>query len=160
VTSVLVGQQPLREAIQTTDVPGLDLLASGPIPPNPSELLHTAQFAELVQQLTRLYDHVLFDSPPLTVVTDAAVLAPQVDGTVLVVHAQRTTRDALRSALRQLQDVGAHVTGGVMNDVDLAARRYGYRYGRYGPGTHYYNYGGYYASDENARKPEVPAAEA
>lgn len=157
VTTVLVGAQSVRDAVQATGVPGLDLLASGPIPPNPSELLHTTQFGDLIRELTRLYDHVLFDSPPLTVVTDAAVLAPQVDGTVLVVHAQKTTRDALRSALRQLQDVSAHITGGVMNDVDLASKRYGYRYG---PGTYYYNYGAYYVTEDGQRKPEAPAAEA
>jgi capsular exopolysaccharide synthesis family protein len=157
VTSVLVGAQSVREAIQSTDVPGLDILASGPIPPNPSELLHTAQFGDLIRELTRMYDHVLFDSPPLTVVTDAAVLAPQVDGTILVVHAQKTTHDAVRSALRQLQDVSAHVTGGVMNDIDLSAKRYGYRYG---PGTYYYNYGAYYVTEDGKRKPEAPAAEA
>lgn len=157
VTTILVGAQSVRDAIQATGIPGLDLLASGPIPPNPSELLHTTQFGDLIQELTRLYDHVLFDSPPLTVVTDAAVLAPQVDGTILVVHAQKTTRDALRSALRQLQDVNAHITGGVMNDVDISSNRYGYRYG---PGTYYYNYSSYYVTEDGQRKPEAPAAEA
>lgn len=157
VTTILVGAQSVRDAVQATGIPGLDLLASGPIPPNPSELLHTTQFGDLIRDLTSLYDHVLFDSPPLTVVTDAAVLAPQVDGTILVVHAQKTTRDALRSALRQLQDVSAHITGGVMNDVDLSSKRYGYRYG---PGTYYYNYGAYYVTEDGQRKPEAPAAEA
>jgi receptor protein-tyrosine kinase len=153
VTTVLVGELSVREAIAGTAVPGVDFLASGPIPPNPSELLHTAPFRDLVRELSRNYDHVLFDSPPLGVVTDAAVIAPQVDGALLVVHARKTTRDALRSALRQLRDVSAHVTGGVLNDVDLASKRYGYRYGTY-----------YYADESDdagtERKRDLPAAEA
>lgn len=153
VTTVLVGEHSAREVIEATDVPGLDFLASGPIPPNPSELLHTTPFRDLVRELSRSYDHVLFDSPPLVVVTDAAVIAPQVDGTLLVVHARTTTRDALRSALRQLRDVSARVTGGVMNDVDLSNKRYGY-------GNYYYSHDGYYTAEAEERPPETPAARA
>lgn len=141
VTTVLVGEHTVDEAVQATDVPRLDFLASGPIPPNPSELLHTAQFRDLVAALARRYDTVIFDSPPLAAVTDAAIVAPQVDGAILVIHGQRTSRDALRSALRQLHDVNSQVTGGVLNDVDLSSRMYGY--GSY----YYYRAEGYYADD-------------
>ena len=153
VTTVLVGEHEVEQAIQRTDVPGLDVVASGPIPPNPSELLHTSQFRDLVHELSRRYDQVIFDSPPLGAVTDAAVIAPQVDGVLLVIHGQKTTREALRSALRQLRDVGAHITGGVLNDVDLSARHYGY--GTY----YYYHHEGYYTADDEERQREAPAAE-
>jgi capsular exopolysaccharide synthesis family protein len=153
VTTILVGEHSVAEAVQQTEVPGLDVLTSGPIPPNPSELLHTSQFGELIGELTSRYDCVLFDSPPLQAVTDAAVIAPQVDGTIVVVHGQRTTRDALSASLRQLRDVGAALTGCVVNSVDLAAHRYGYQYGNY----YYYHQGGYYGTDE---KRDAPAAEA
>jgi Mrp family chromosome partitioning ATPase len=86
-------------------------------------------------------------------VTDAAIIAPQVDGVILVAHGQRTTRDVVRSSLRQLADVGAHVTGGILNDVDLSERRYGY--GSY----YYYRQEGYYSGDSD-RTRDVPAAEA
>jgi capsular exopolysaccharide synthesis family protein len=152
-TSVLVGEHSVKDAVQQTEIPGLEFLACGPIPPNPSELLHTAQFRELVTELARRYDHVLFDSPPLAAVTDAAIIAPQVDGVLLVVHGQKTTRDAMRSALRQLSDVGAHITGGVLNDVDLSARHYGY--GSY----YYYHSEGYYEASEQERRSDAPAAE-
>jgi capsular exopolysaccharide synthesis family protein len=133
VTTVLVGEHSLEEAIQETEIPQLDTLAAGPIPPNPSELLHTAQFRDLVAHLARTYDQVIFDSPPLAAVTDAAIIAPQVDGAILVIHGRKTSRDALRSALRQLRDVHSHVIGGVLNDIDLSARQYGY-------GQYYYYY--------------------
>ena len=151
VTTVLVGAHTAKEAIQTTEVPGLDLLASGPIPPNPAELLHTPQFRDLITELRDRYDIVLFDSPPLAAVTDAAIIAPQVDGVIMVIHGQRTTREAARSSLRQLRDVGANITGGVLNDVDLSNRQYGY--GSY----YYYRHEGYYASETEE---QAPAAEA
>ncbi|HMI90190.1 MAG TPA: polysaccharide biosynthesis tyrosine autokinase [Polyangiales bacterium] len=151
VTTVLVGAHTAKEAIQSTDVPGVDLLASGPIPPNPAELLHTAQFRDLVAELRTRYDIVLFDSPPLNAVTDAAVIAPQVDGVVMIIHGQKTTRDAARSAMRQLRDVSANITGGVLNDVDLSSRQYGY--GSY----YYYHHDGYYSAEAEEH---APAAEA
>ena len=128
VTTILVGEHTAQEAIQETEVPGLSVLASGPIPPNPSELLHTEQFRELLRDLAKHYDHLILDSPPLAAVTDAAIISPQVDGTILVVHSQKTTREALRAALRQLRDVSGHLVGGVLNEVDLSAQRYGSYY--------------------------------
>ncbi|MEY4575644.1 MAG: hypothetical protein RL701_347, partial [Pseudomonadota bacterium] len=142
VTTILVGEHTAKEAIQETGIPGLSLLASGPIPPNPSELLHTEQFKQLIADLAKQYDHVILDSPPLAAVTDAAVIAPQVDGTILVIHTQRTTREALRSALRQLRDVSGHLVGGVLNEVDLATHRYGHS------SYYYYRNEGYYESDD------------
>lgn len=137
VTSILVGDKKLGEAAQETEVPGLSVLASGPIPPNPSELLHTSQFRQLIEDCRTEYDLVMFDSPPLAAVTDAAVIAPQVDGVVLVVHARDTTRDSIKMALRQLRDVSSNIVGGVLNVVDLSSRKYGY--GSY----YYYNREGY-----------------
>ncbi len=142
-TNVIVGEARLTDVVSSTDVPNLDVLACGPIPPNPSELLHSQRFGELVSEALEHYDRVIFDSPPLGAVTDAAVLAPQVDATLLVVKAHETTRDALASALRQLRDVGAHVAGGVLNDLD--PRRKGYAGGDY---YYYYRREGYYYADE------------
>jgi polysaccharide biosynthesis transport protein len=140
VSGILVGEQTVDECVQETDVPGLSFLASGPIPPNPAELLHTVQFRDLVRELSRKFDMVIFDSPPLAAVTDAAIIAPQVDGALLVIHGQKTTREALRSSLRQLRDVKCNLTGGVLNDVDLSVRQYGY-------GAYYYYHRDGYASD-------------
>jgi Mrp family chromosome partitioning ATPase len=95
----------------------------------------------------------------MAAVTDAAILAPQVDGTILIIHTQRTTREALRSALRQLRDVSGHLVGGILNDVDLSSHRYGYS-------TSYYYRDDSYAEsdppkdggdDEQAKRPEAQA---
>ncbi len=143
VTSVIVGEARLRDVVQHTDIPNLDVLPCGPIPPNPSELLHSQRFADLVRDALSDYDRVIFDSPPLGAVTDAAVLAPQLDAALVVVKAHVTTRDALASALRQLRDVTANVVGGVLNDLD--PRRKGYGAGDY---YYYYRREGYYQADE------------
>lgn len=141
VTTSLVGEAKPADVILTTEVPGLDIVACGPIPPNPSELLHTDAFRQFVEALRDKYDHVMFDSPPLGAVTDAAILAAQLDGVIVVVKSQSTTREALRVTARQLNDVGARVLGAVFNDVDLS-------HGRYGEGTYYYyRREGYYTSD-------------
>ncbi|MDH5493682.1 MAG: CpsD/CapB family tyrosine-protein kinase, partial [Myxococcales bacterium] len=148
-TSVLVRESSLEEAAQATEIPGLHVLPCGPVPPNPSELLHGAGFEALLARASELYDRVIFDSPPLGAVTDAAVLAPQLGGVILVLRAGRTTRDALRSARRQLRDVSANILGTVVNDVDLSARRYGY-----GGYSQYYRQYGYYGSPEPTDRDE------
>ncbi len=144
VTSVLVGEKTLQEAAIPTVVPNLDVLPCGPTPPNPAELLHSSRFRDLLNEALSLYDRVVFDSPPLGAVTDAAILAPQLDTTILVVKSQQTTRDAITSALRQLRDVKARFAGGILNDVDLTGSHYGYGYGSY---YYYYRREGYYTSD-------------
>lgn len=143
VTSVIVGEARLKDVAQSTAIPNLDVLACGPIPPNPSELLHSQRFGELVREALERYDRVIFDSPPLGAVTDAAVLAPQLDAALVVIKAHSTTRDALAAALRQLRDVTANVVGGVLNDVD--PKRKGYGAGDY---YYYYRREGYYQADE------------
>lgn len=146
LTSILVGDASLASAVQETLVPGLWVLACGPIPPNPAELLHRERFQKLMLEARETYDFVVCDSPPLGAVTDAAVLASQVDGTLVVVRAQQTTRDALTSVLRQLHDVGAAVVGGVLNGFDPRMRRYEYGNGYY---YHYYRRGDYYGQSED-----------
>jgi polysaccharide biosynthesis transport protein len=141
VTSVLVGHESLSECVQETSVPGLSLLPCGPIPPNPAELLHTARFRDLMKDALQQFDRVIFDSPPLGAVTDAAIIAPQVDGAILVIKAKGTARDAARSAIRQLRDVSARIIGGILNDVDLSENRYGY-------GSYYYYHRRYYGQDD------------
>lgn len=143
VTTALVGEAAPSDVVLTTEIPGLDIVACGPVPPNPSELLHTEAFRHFVAAMRERYDHVIFDSPPLGAVTDAAILAGQLDGVIIVVKSQSTTREALRVTARQLHDVNARILGAVFNDVDLS-------HGRYGEGTYYYyRREGYYTSDED-----------
>ncbi len=136
LTSILVDAATIEQAVVKTEIPGLDILPCGPTPPNPAELIHTDRFKKLLDNLNERYDLVLLDSPPVNAVTDAVVLSQCVDGTVLVVRASKTAKEAARRAARSLQDVGANILGVVLNDLDFEDG--GYRH-------HYYYYrGGYY----------------
>jgi len=148
LTSLLLETSDKSETIKSTDIPGLDILPCGPLPPNPSELLHTDRFSAILKELEETYDRVILDSPPVNLVTDASILSQLTDGTIFVVKASKTTRDSARRASRVLHDVRANVLGVVLNDVDLKQGGY-YR-------DHYYQYyrSGYgYGSDaENQAK--------
>jgi capsular exopolysaccharide synthesis family protein len=132
ISSLVVGEGTLEAAVKSTEVPGLFVLPCGPLPPNPAELLHTQAFAELLKQAAGKFDRVILDSPPINAVADAAVLATQTDGVLLVLKAGKTNREAARRALRSLADVQARLYGAVLNDVDLRAPRYGDSYLAYG----------------------------
>ena len=141
LTEVIVGEAQLSDAVNATAVPNLFVLGSGHFPPNPSELLGSSAMQNVLREAKEQFDVVLFDSPPLLAVTDAAVLATMVDGTVLVVRMGATARQAVRRALGQLQAVHGRVLGSVLNDVDLRKSSY---YGGYG-----YAYYAYYGSEAN-----------
>ena len=131
-TSVLVGDASLSTALQAVpDVEGLLVLPAGPVPPNPSELLSGRRTIEILGILQADADVVLIDSPPVLPVSDAAALSTRVDGTLVVVNANSTTRKQLVRSLELLRQVEAVVVGTVLN---RAGRRwsydaYGYRYG-------------------------------
>jgi capsular exopolysaccharide synthesis family protein len=120
ITSVLVNEATLDEAIEDTEIENLELLPCGPIPPNPAELLHSHRFQDLLEQLKKKYDRIVFDTPPVGAVTDALVIGPQLDGTILVTRARKTVRARARSVLSQLRSLGTRIAGVVLNDVDLA----------------------------------------
>jgi capsular exopolysaccharide synthesis family protein len=113
---------PLRD----TGVEGLQLVSSGPLPPNPSELLGSRRMEEIIAALLERADVVLFDAPPVVAVTDAAVLATKVDGVLLVVNAGGTKRDYARTAKARLEKVNANLLGAVLNNVrfDVSLHRY------------------------------------
>ena len=132
LTSLVEGQTTLSAAIHTTKVEGLSVLTAGPIPPNPSELLHSPAFGRLKEDLLKQFDWVLFDSPPMGAVTDAAILASQLDGALLVVRAGQTTLHSVLGARKQLNSVSARLLGAVLNDIDVRIKRYRYGAGAYG----------------------------
>ena len=115
----MIRDEALRDAppLQETQVPGLWLLPSGPLPPNPSELLGSKRMEEIITKLRDQADIVLFDTPPSTVVTDAAVLASKVDGVLLVFSAGRTKRDHAQKAKALMEKVNARLVGVVLNNV-------------------------------------------
>jgi capsular exopolysaccharide synthesis family protein len=144
LSSVLIGHESLDRAIQHTGVEGLDILPCGPIPANPSEILNSREFAELIDALAERYDHILFDSPPVNVVTDARILGAICDATIMVLRADKSTRKAGEHARNSLLAVGARVLGAIVND---APKRKGYEV-----------YGGqYYGTADTAYAGVVPS---
>jgi len=112
--------------IQDTPVPNLRLLTSGPLPPNPAELLGSQRMDRIIEGLRAMADYVLFDSPPIVAVTDAAVLGRRLDGVLLVVDAGKTKRDHARRAKALLEKVNAHLLGVVLNNAELDLSLYQY----------------------------------
>ena len=138
LSSLIVGEGTVEDAVKSTTVPGLFVLPSGPVPPNPAELLHTDRFKKIADQLAEKYDRVVFDSPPVGAVTDPLVLANQMEGTILVAKMLQTNRDMAERASKSLRDANAKILGAILNDVDVEKRQYGYYLG------YYYSYGRYY----------------
>src|SRR5437588_4887950 len=155
LTNHLSGELPLDEVIQPFDKqPNLKLLPSGPIPPNPAELLGSEQMRQLLSSLGERFAHIIVDSPPAVSFTDASILSTFVDGVILVIHSGRSSRAVVRRAKQQLLDVGAHIFGIVLNNVKLDT--HGYYYGGY-YGRYYYKYGYYYSdySDDDSKKSQA-----
>jgi receptor protein-tyrosine kinase len=150
LTSVLLGRIGLGDAIQEHADSGLHVLTSGSLPPNPAELLQSQAMHELLKQVTDDYDVVVIDAPPLLPVTDAALLASQADGAIVVVRQGRTTRDQLSHSLQRLAAVGARPLGIALNMVPTRGRG-GYGYGGYGYGYGYAPVEGRYARTEDQK---------
>jgi len=140
-SNVLVANCTLDEAIQTSDIPNVDIIPSGPVPPNPSELLGSQHMAAMLAELRQRYERIIIDSPPISAVTDAVILAKIVDGVVLVVRAHQTNREVIRYAITQLHNVSAHILGAVLNGVDMGRDSY-----------YYYQYYYYYYGQDGERK--------
>jgi capsular exopolysaccharide synthesis family protein len=142
MSNILVGNCTLAEAVCPTSVPNVDVLPSGPIPPNPSELLGSNHMRELLEEARKHYDRIVIDSPPITAVTDAVLLSKLVDGVVVVIRSGVTHRQVVKNGLAQLQGVGAHILGAVLNGVSMGRDSYYY--------YQYYYY--YYGADGEKRK--------
>lgn len=129
LTTVLVGRSDLHESIQKHAASGVYFLASGPIPPNPTEVLQSKAAQGLFDQLHQMFDMVIIDAPPLLPVSDAAIIARDVDGAILVVRHGKTTTDQLEQARLRLQQIDANLFGVAVN---MTPRRgsggYGYQY--------------------------------
>ncbi len=132
---ILESNPGVLEHVQPTDVENLFVLTSGDIPPNPSELLGSERMAEVIEDLKRNYDLVIFDSPPALVVTDATVLGARVDGVLLVTDSGQTHRRAVERATDDLRRSRANLLGVVLNRAGERGGGYGYGYGYY-----YYHY--------------------
>jgi non-specific protein-tyrosine kinase len=128
VSSMARGQEgdAARLPLQETQVPNLKVLTSGPVPPNPAEILASQRMVEIIALLRAGAEYVLIDTPPIIAVTDAAVLAPRVDGVLLVVNAGKTRRDLAVKARDMLRQVNANILGVVLNNATIDKSAYEY----------------------------------
>lgn len=119
LTSVLTKQKTLDEALSNTHIPNLKVLASGPIPPNPSELLSTKAMEAIMERLSGYFDIVIFDTPPLLAVTDPQIIANKCDGVILVVTSGKTNKDIALRAKELLVKAKSRILGVVVNRVKI-----------------------------------------
>ncbi|MFP7156257.1 CpsD/CapB family tyrosine-protein kinase [Priestia aryabhattai] len=129
LTNVLTRQSTLAQAVQASEIPHLSVLTSGPIPPNPSELLASVQMAELLKEMKKQFDMIIFDTPPILAVADAQILANQVDGTILVVSSGKTEKDAALKSKELLSNAKGKLLGVVLNNRKVEEGNYYYYYG-------------------------------
>ncbi len=138
LSDFLVGKE---SSIKKTKVSGLNVFTCGTIPPNPAELLGSKKMRDFVEKIRENFEVVIFDSPPLLSVTDAAEIAPFLDGVVLVIKAGSTTRPAIQRSIQQLSELNVPIVGCILNDVDFEKEHY-----YYSPYQYYYQY--YYEGEE------------
>jgi len=149
LTTWLSGEKNLDALLQVcAKTPNLKILTSGPVPPNPAELLGSEEMRRLLGKLSERFAHIIIDSPPAISFTDASILSTMVDGVMLVVHGGRSSRAVVRRAKQQLLDVGAHIFGVVLNNVKLESQDY-----------YYSGYYSNYYSTETDGGPEASAGE-
>lgn len=146
LADVLVGQAKPEAVVQRTGLPNLDLVATGPFPPNPAELILRNEFSSFMDYARRTYDRVIFDCPPIMAVSEAGILASLVDGVVMVVWAGQTSRKLSQMALQIIRQRGANLLGCVLNNLEFG--RVGYYY--------YSTYYGYYDYDYRYDRPQAP----
>jgi len=121
---VLSNQLATAEAIQQTDIPYLSIMTSGPIPPNPSELLGSERLGQVMKEMEEQYDWLIFDTSPLLAVTDTQLLANRLDGSILVVDLIKTDKKMAKKAINLLKNADAKVLGVVMNNVTSSSMNY------------------------------------
>lgn len=145
LSNLLAGMCTEEEAIHKERFPNLDIIFSGAIPPNPSELLSSPRMVKLLETLSARYDYIIIDTPPVNVVTDASVLAPILDGVLFVVRQKQSERDSVSRAVNQLSLAGAKLLGFVLNGAKLVGGR---KYARARKGYYMFDFYGYDAKSE------------
>jgi polysaccharide biosynthesis transport protein len=148
LSNYLSGSKQPEEVVQSTDVEGLVLMSSGPLPPNPAELLTGPRLPSLLALASQSFDIVLIDGPPVMGLADAPLLSSAIQATLLVVAANETRRSTVKIALKRLQFARANIVGALLNKFDAKQTGYGYGYG-YGD-YEYHSYG---------NTPQLPSAQ-
>lgn len=140
MVNVLAQRADYKECVQKIDIENLDIITSGPIPPNPSELLASKSMKQFLEKIREDYDVIFIDAPPVGSVTDAAILSTVVDGTVLLAASGQVHIDALKRSKELLEQVKANIIGVVLNKLDKNAH-----------GNSYYYYYYYYGENSNSK---------
>ncbi|MGO4936200.1 CpsD/CapB family tyrosine-protein kinase [Fundicoccus sp. Sow4_H7] len=121
-----------NEIVQKSRELNMYFLPSGPIPPNPSELLSSARMTQVMGELANSFDIVIYDTPPVTLVTDAKIIATKVDNVIIVVKENYSRKDTLKTAIKELENINADILGFVMTNMHQGEKeQYGYGYGSY-----------------------------
>lgn len=128
LSSFLVSDQESCDFIKETKVPGVKVLTGGPIPPNPAELVGSQRMKRLINEVSAQFDVVLIDTPPIIAVTDAAIIAQEVDGVILVLASGEVNKEYALRAKEQLDKVGAKILGAVLNKADMNTSEHYYYY--------------------------------
>lgn len=131
LTNVLTRQSKLQDVIKESMEKNLYILTSGPIPPNPAELLSSRAMEHFLEEIEEEFDIILFDSPPLLAVTDGQILASKCDGTILVVGSGKTETDQAVKSKELLKAANSHILGVVLNGKKMESSNYYYYYGRH-----------------------------
>lgn len=128
LTNIIAGTAGIESALQTSTLPNLHIITSGPVPPNPAELLGSKRMETLIKELISEYDYILFDAPPVIAVSDAQILSQFMDGVLLVVNSGHTHREMAVKAKGLLENVNANVIGVVLNNKEAKGEDYYYYY--------------------------------
>ena len=152
LSTLIIKKSSMENSVKNEVINNLDLLPSGPLPPNPSELLASANFKSLLEQFSQKYDYVIIDTPPINVVSDAMVMKDSISGIMLVVRYAMTTYEELSDCMKQIELAQANMLGFVLNDVHhnhgASYYNYKYKYKKYGYGSYGYGYGYGHNSEE------------
>lgn len=132
LSNLITDQIGIEKAVQNTQVENLSILASGPIPPNPSELLGSKRFKELIESFEQYFDMIIIDTPPVLAVTDAVIMSTVADGTILVTNVETNNKQHLIKAKEVLQKSDANILGIVLNNVEKSSKDDYYYYEYYG----------------------------
>lgn len=155
LSTLLGGIDSFREVLNSQVTTGLDVITSGPIPPNPSEMLGSENMKVLLEKLTEFYDYIIIDTPPINIVSDTLNMLPFIAGVALVAKQGETPKDALQDAIDAIKFADGHILGVILGQVQTLGKSgyksgYKYRYSRYSKYKYGYGYGYSYSSqDEN-----------
>jgi capsular exopolysaccharide synthesis family protein len=151
----LSGQNELEEVIYETNVDNFSIIFTGQVAPNPSELLGTDRFKTMIALAREEYDYVIIDCPPLGSVIDAAIVAKECDGAIIVIETDNASYKIVQRVKKQLEQSGCKILGAVLNKVEMGGKGYGYYgkgyYGNY-YGRYYGNYGDYGNEDKSEKE--------